>query len=58
MVFRIELTNSKSADSFDTKFFAALSSGFTLPPGLYEISDLNLMLRSSLLNGVEIKKYN
>ena len=39
----------------DTKYIAASSTGFTLPPIIHEIKDLNLMLRSSILTGGKVK---
>ena len=38
----------------DMKYFDASSTGYTLLPGLYEISDLNLMLKSLLPNEVKV----
>ena len=47
MVFGMELTISED-------HLAAKTTGNTLPPSIYEISDRNLMLKSLLLNEVKV----
>ena len=48
MVFKMELTYHEVADKLDTQYIDAKTSGYTLPPGIYEISDIKLMLKSLL----------
>ena len=45
MVFRMELTYDEIVDRLDIKYIAGSTKGYTLPPGIYEISDLNLVLK-------------
>ena len=40
-------------DIFDIDYIGASTIGYTLLPGIYEISDLNLMLKSLLPNEVK-----
>ena len=53
MVFKMELKYNEFAEIFDTNYFTTSSTGYTLLPGIYEISDLSLMLNSSI--PVELK---
>ena len=46
LVFRIELTYDESVDILDIKNNAGATNGYKLPPGRYEITDINLMLKS------------
>ena len=46
MVYRLELTYTEIEYILDTKYIAATSTRYTLPPGIYEISDFDLMLWS------------
>ena len=46
MGFRMESTYSEIEKILDVKYIATLSIGYTLPPGMYEIIDNNLMLKS------------
>ena len=41
LVFRMELTYNEVMDVLDIKYFPSEKTGYTLPPGLYEISDIN-----------------
>ena len=54
MLFRMELTYSEIGDIFEIKYIAATSNGYTLPPGIYEISDLKLMLTPLFLDDVKV----
>ena len=40
------------------KYFDASSTGYTLPRGYYEITDVSLMLRSLFPNKVKIIHYD
>ena len=44
MVFRMKLTYSENEKIIDLKYIATSTIGYTLPPVIYEISDINLML--------------
>ena len=50
LVYRMELTHDEIVDILDIKYIAGSTIGYTLPPGIYEISDLNLTLKSLLPN--------
>ena len=52
MVFRMELTYSEIEEILDTKNIATSSTRYTLPTGVRELSDINLMLKSILSNEV------
>ena len=54
MVFRMELTYHEVAEILDTKYIDAKSTGYTFPPGSYEVFDINLMLKSSLPDEVKV----
>ena len=44
MVFRMELTYHDVADMLDTQYIVAKTTGYTLPPGIYESNVIKLML--------------
>ena len=46
MVFRMELNFSKIEKILGVKFNVTSTNGYILPPGLYEFSVPNLMLKS------------
>ena len=48
MAYRMGLTYDKIVDLLDIKFIAGSTYGYILPPGIYEISDLILMVKSLL----------
>ena len=54
MFYRLELTHDEIEDIFDVKDFSGSTIGYTLPPGLYEVSDINLMLKSLLPDKVKV----
>ena len=54
MVFRTELKNPDIAELFDTKYVATTSLRYTLPRGIYGISDSNSLLKSSLPDDVKV----
>ena len=45
MVYRMELNYDEIVDILDRNYIAGSTNGYTIPPGIYEISDLNLMLK-------------
>ena len=47
-VFRMELTYIEIEKILDMKYIDASTTGYTLPPGVYEINDINSMLKSPL----------
>ena len=42
MVYRIQLTDDEITDILDLKYISTTTIGYTLPPGTYEIIDINL----------------
>ena len=54
LVYSIELTFDELIAILDIKYFAGSTIGFTLPPGLYEIIDLILMLKSLTLDVLKV----
>ena len=55
MVYRIELPKNENIDILDLIYIPILKTGYTLPPGIYETRDIDLMLQSLLPNDVEVK---
>ena len=58
MVYRMELTYEESRDVLDRKITSATSIGYTLPPGICEIRDNDLMLKSLLPDEVKVNLTN
>ena len=56
MVYRMELTYDELVDILNVNFIAGSANGYTLTLGIYEISDINLMIKSLLLDEVKVKK--
>ena len=54
MAFRMELTYHEVAEILDMKNFNASTTRYTFPPGIYEISDNNLMLKSLLPDDIKV----
>ena len=54
MIYRLQLTYDEIIDILDDKYNAGSTIGYTLPPGVYEISDINLMLKSLLPGKVKV----
>ena len=54
MVYRMELTYSKIENILDMIYIASSTIEYTLPPGIYENSDLNLVSKSSLPDDVKV----
>ena len=54
MIFRLQLTYNKIIDILDVKYIAGSTIGYTLPRGVYEISDINLILKSLLPKKVKV----
>ena len=54
MVFRMGFVYSKIENILDTKFDAALSTGYTLPREMYQNSDINLMIMFFPPNDVKV----
>ena len=46
MVFRMRLTYTERENILDVKYIPTSSIGYTLRPGIYKISDVNLMIKS------------
>ena len=58
MVFTMELTYSEIENILDMRYFPTSSTGYILPPGIHEISDINLMLKSLLPDEVKVEITN
>ena len=54
MIYRLRLTYDKIIDILIVKHIAGSTIGYTLPPGVYESSDFNLILKSSLSGKVKV----
>ena len=50
----MELTYDEIVVILETKFIAGSTIGYLLPEGKYEISDINLMLKSLLPDQVKV----
>ena len=50
----MELTYNENVDILDRKYIAGSTTGHTLAPSIYEISDLNLIIKSILPNEVKV----
>ena len=57
MVYRLELTKNEIIDILDLKYIPLSTTGCTLPSGLYEIRDIDVMLQSLLPSDVELKNF-
>ena len=54
MIFRLQLTYSEIEYILDVKYIDTKAVGYTLPPGIYEISEINLMVKCWLPDEVKI----
>ena len=54
MVYREEVTYHETIDILDIKYTAGSTNGYTLPPSIDRICDLNLMLKSLLPNELKL----
>ena len=54
MVYRMELTYDEIIDILDVKLIAGSTTPYTIPPGICEISDINLMINFLLPNKVKV----
>ena len=54
MVYRLQLTYNEIMDILDVRYFSGSTIGYTIPPGVYEISDFNLMLKSLISGEVKV----
>ena len=55
MVYRLQITFDEIVDIWNVKHIAGSSIGYTLPPGVYKISDIILVLKSLLPTKFEEK---
>ena len=54
LVYRTELTYDQIVDILDIKYFPEETAGYTLPPGIYEITDNNKTLGNLLRDIVKV----
>ena len=45
LVFRLQLTYHEIVDILDVKYIPRSNEGYTLVPGIYEVTDINMMLK-------------
>ena len=57
MVFRLELTYTEILNILDMNYIDASITRYILPPGVYEISNINLMLTSFFPDDVIVNKW-
>ena len=55
MLYRLQLTYGEIVNILEVKYFAESTIRYALPPGIYAISNINLMLKSLLPGKVEVK---
>ena len=55
MVYRLQLTYDEFVDILDKKNIAGSTKGYTLPPGIFEISDINLTLKCSFPKNMKVR---
>ena len=55
MVYRMGLTYDEFVDILDVKCITGSTIGYTTPPGLYEITDIKIMLKSLLPKMAKVK---
>ena len=54
LVYRMRLTYNEIMDILDLKYISTKRTGYSLNPGIYEVSDLNITLKDILSNNVKI----
>ena len=54
MVYRIQLTSDEIVDILFVKYIAGSTNGYTLPPGIYETTDIILMVKSVLPSKIKV----
>ena len=54
MVYRFELLHDEIIYKLDVKYTPEKRIGFSIPPGMYEIFDINFMLKNLLLKQVKV----
>ena len=54
MVYRMELTYDEVLNVLDVKYIAGSTNGYTLKPGIYEVTDINFMLKHLLPKEVKV----
>ena len=58
MVYRMELTYDETVTFLDVKNIAGSTIVYTKPPGVYKITDINLMLKSALPKDLKVNITN
>ena len=56
IVYKFEITYDEIINTLDLKYNRKTTKGYTLPPGMYKIIDINFMLKSLLPNEVQVNK--
>ena len=55
MAHRMELRNEEIVDNLGAENIAGSTIGYTMPPGIYEITDHKLMLKSVVPDKLKVK---
>ena len=55
LVYRFQLTYDEIIEILDLNYIPTTIKGYTLPPGIYKISDISLMFKSLLSKDVKVK---
>ena len=55
MVYRMESTYDEIVDILDIRYIAGSTNGYAKPPGIYENTDVNWMLKSLFPNKIKVK---
>ena len=54
LVYRIQLTYDENIDILDLKYIPATRAGYSLKPGIYEVSDINKTPEHKLADSVKV----
>ena len=54
MVYSMEFTYDEIIDILDVKYIALSTKGYTIAPGIYEVTYINMMLKSLLPKDVKV----
>ena len=54
MLYRLHLTYDETIDNLVLKLITTTTIGYTLPPGFFEVTDINFMLESLLPEEVKV----
>ena len=58
MVYRFQLTYDENIDILDLEYIPSKTTGYSLPPGVYEVTDIEPILKHSLPINVKVSITN